>query len=68
VFEPFFRGERSVSGQRPGSGLGLHLVRRVVTLLGGKVSLESPYANLAGFRQNGCRFIVILPIEESGNG
>jgi signal transduction histidine kinase len=65
VFEPFFRGEKSVSGQRPGSGLGLHLVKRVVSLLGGKVSLESPYENLAGIRQNGCRFAVLLPIEES---
>lgn len=68
VFEPFFRGEKSVDGQRPGSGLGLHLVRRVATLLGGNVALESPYANLAGIRQNGCRFIAILPIEEAGDG
>ncbi len=67
VFEPFFRGEESVSGQRPGSGLGLHLVKRVAVLLGGKVTLESPYENLAGIGQNGCRFVVILPIEE-GDG
>jgi signal transduction histidine kinase len=43
VFEPFMRGERSARQQRPGSGLGLHLVKRVAALLGGKVSLESPY-------------------------
>ena len=30
IFEPFVRGEASVRAQRPGSGLGLHLVRRVV--------------------------------------
>ncbi len=58
IFEPFVRGERSVREQRPGSGLGLHLVRRVVDLLGGKVTLESPYRDVDGAERTGCRFTV----------
>lgn len=64
VFEPFVRGERSVREQRPGSGLGLHLVRRVVELQGGKVTLESPYRDPAGAERAGCRFVVELPFAE----
>ncbi len=65
VFEPFTRGERSVRDQKPGSGLGLHLVKRVTALLGGKVSLQSPYRSGA---QGGCRFVVSLPFEEPSRG
>jgi signal transduction histidine kinase len=64
IFEPFVRGERSVRDQRPGSGLGLHLVKRVAAMLGGSVMLESPYENLAGVAQPGCRFTVTLPFKE----
>ncbi len=64
VFEPFVRGERSVREQRPGSGLGLHLVRRVVGLLGGRVSLESPWLDDGGVERAGCRFTVTLPGRE----
>jgi signal transduction histidine kinase len=64
VFEPFVRGERSVRDQHPGSGLGLHLVRRVVSLLGGKVTLESPYVGIDRAEQQGCRFTVVLPSRE----
>ncbi len=61
IFEPFVRGEASVRAQRPGSGLGLHLVRRVVRILGGSITLESPYENTIGQMQRGCRFTVDLP-------
>jgi signal transduction histidine kinase len=64
VFEPFVRGERSVREQRPGSGLGLHLVRRVVGLLGGRVVLESPWRDDGGVERAGCRFTVTLPCRE----
>jgi signal transduction histidine kinase len=67
VFEPFIRGERSARDQRPGSGLGLHLVKRVVALLGGKVSLESPYADQSGESRKGCRFTVVFPGAERGH-
>jgi len=66
IFEPFVRGEASVRAQRPGSGLGLHLVRRVVRLLGGSISLESPYDNTIGRMQRGCRFTVELPEQPAG--
>ncbi len=61
IFEPFVRGEASVRAQRPGSGLGLHLVTRVVRILGGSITLESPYENTIGQIQKGYRFVVELP-------
>jgi signal transduction histidine kinase len=61
VFDPFVRGEASIREQRPGSGLGLHLVRRVVQILGGSITLDSPYRNAVGRTQKGCRFTVVLP-------
>jgi signal transduction histidine kinase len=67
VFEPFVRGDRSVRDQHPGSGLGLHLVRRVVALLGGRVTLESPYTRTEGTRTHGCRFTVVFPTRERCN-
>ena len=68
VFEAVVRGERSSSDQKPGSGLGLHLVRRVTAMLGGSVSLESPYRTLADQPRPGCRFVVTLPCREAPNG
>jgi signal transduction histidine kinase len=41
IFEPFYRGREAVSRQIQGSGLGLHLVRRIVEAHGGKVSVQS---------------------------
>ena len=61
IFDPFVRGEASIREQRPGSGLGLHLVRRVVQILGGSITLDSPYRNTIGRIQSGCRFTVELP-------
>jgi signal transduction histidine kinase len=68
VFEPFVRGERSARAQKPGSGLGLHLVKRMVALLGGRITLESPYADGHHAAQKGCRFTVIIPFQETCNG
>jgi signal transduction histidine kinase len=62
IFEPFARGERSRAEQVPGSGLGLHIVRRVSTQLGGQVTLESPYTDMAGTPGQGTRFTVKIPI------
>jgi len=64
VFDAFVRGQRSIREQRPGSGIGLHLVKRVVGLLGGKVILESPYPDPSGSARNGCRFTVLIPYRE----
>jgi signal transduction histidine kinase len=41
VFEPFYRGREAVSRQIQGSGLGLHLVHRIVEAHGGTVSVQS---------------------------
>jgi signal transduction histidine kinase len=41
IFEPFYRGREAVSRQIQGSGLGLHLVRRIVEAHGGSVSVQS---------------------------
>jgi signal transduction histidine kinase len=68
VFERFARGERSTVEQHPGSGLGLHLARRVAGILGGEVSLTCPYANALGDRNPGCRFTVSLPLHVANHG
>ena len=41
VFEPFYRGREAVSQQIQGSGLGLHIVRRIVDAHGGTVGVNS---------------------------
>ena len=41
VFDAFFRGKRAVQDQIHGTGLGLHLVKKIVEAHGGTVSLES---------------------------
>jgi signal transduction histidine kinase len=64
IFEPFTRGARSLREQKPGSGLGLHLVRRVAGMLGGGVRLDSPYVAEDGRRVTGCRFVVSVPLTE----
>ncbi len=64
IFEPFFRGEWSVRNQVPGSGLGLHIVRRVVGMLGGSFRVETPYVGRGtGKTLSGARCIVTLPAE-----
>ncbi len=69
IFEPFARGEASVQAQHPGSGLGLHLVRRITRLLGGAIRLESPCSGTDGQQRRGCRFVVELALgKERGNG
>jgi signal transduction histidine kinase len=40
IFEPFYRGQRAVDAQVPGSGLGLSLVKRSVEDMGGRVEYE----------------------------
>ena len=54
VFDAFFRGKKAVQDQIHGTGLGLHLVKRIVEAHGGTVSLESELGA-------GSTFIVRIP-------
>jgi signal transduction histidine kinase len=58
IFEPFARGRRAVEGQIPGNGIGLNLVKRIIIMHGGSVSVESKI-------DTGSTFIIMLP-EEKG--
>lgn len=54
IFDAFYRGKKAVQDQIHGTGLGLHLVKKIVEAHGGAVSLESqPGA--------GSEFIVRIP-------
>ena len=55
IFEPFYRGSDAVAGQMHGNGLGLSLVRRIVTAHGGRVAVTSK-PNV------GTTFTLILPV------
>jgi signal transduction histidine kinase len=70
IFEPFFRGSKSVNDQIKGSGLGLYLSYRKAHLLGGTLLVESPYERADGRMRKGTRFILKIPFnplnKESG--
>lgn len=60
IFDPFVRGRHAVNNQIPGNGIGLNLVKRIVTLHGGTIELES--------KQNaGSTFVVTLPAAGSSD-
>ena len=52
LFEPFYRGENV--GQLPGNGLGLAVVKKLVQLHGGEITVNSQF-------KMGTEFIVSLP-------
>jgi two-component system phosphate regulon sensor histidine kinase PhoR len=55
IFEPFYRGAEATERQIHGNGLGLSLVRRIVTAHGGKVTVATrPGA--------GSAFTIALPV------
>ncbi len=41
IFEPFVRGKRAMDKQIPGNGIGLNLVKRIVSMHGGTITAES---------------------------
>ena len=63
VFKAFVRGKKSEQNQHPGSGLGLNLIKRMVDVLSGSITLNSPYINSLGLKENGTQFTVTLPIK-----
>lgn len=61
IFEPFFRGNTSFKNQIKGSGLGLYLSFRKARLLGGSLSVSSPYESLDGGIKKGSSFSFQIP-------
>ncbi|MFH1352156.1 MAG: ATP-binding protein [bacterium] len=57
IFEKFSQVDRSLSRATGGFGLGLSIVKQIVELHGGVVSVESPPRG----RKKGARFIVKIP-------
>ncbi|MDF3882531.1 sensor histidine kinase [Cupriavidus basilensis] len=57
IFDRFYRGQNA--GQKPGTGLGLSLARRMVEMQGGTLALES----MPG---QGCRARIFLPSAQPG--
>ena len=55
VFEPFRREDSSVTRRHSGAGLGLSIVKELVTLMGGEIMLESEVGQ-------GTMFTVQLPL------
>jgi signal transduction histidine kinase len=58
VFEPFYRGADALERQIHGNGLGLSLVRRIVTAHGGRV-------NVATKPGAGTAFTIALPVAQA---
>lgn len=59
IFDPFYRAETGLSGKAPGAGLGLAIVRHLVKLHNGSISVESEPGR-------GSLFTIRLPAAKAG--
>lgn len=58
IFEPFYRGQKVIDAQIHGSGLGLSLVKQIVSACGGKVDVTSVVGQ-------GSTFTLSLPLADT---
>ncbi len=68
IYDPFYRGKKSLKEQIKGSGLGLYLSMRKARLLGGSLKLTSPYERVDGRLKKGCRFTLKIPYYSINSG
>ena len=61
LFEAFRQIEGSAKRQYEGTGLGLYLCRKLLSLLGGEISVESEFGK-------GSRFSFRIPVEQTAGG
>ena len=60
LFQPFQQVDVSLTRKHEGTGLGLHLTKRLVTLLGGDISAKSEFGK-------GSVFTFTLPLKYEGS-
>lgn len=60
IFTRFSQADRSLEKRREGSGIGLSLVKSLIEIHGGSISVKSRYGE-------GCEFIILLPVENYDN-
>lgn len=56
IFQKFFRAKNALKRQTEGSGLGLHIAKRMLKMLGGKISFKSKEGK-------GTTFWFVLPLQ-----
>ena len=49
IFEPFYRAKSAMEAQKPGTGIGLSVVRRIAEAHGGSITVASTPGNVTAF-------------------